>query len=192
MSVPAIKTRRWSRVEYDRLIEKGIFLPDDRIELLAGELVVREAQGTPHAVGITLLQEALRRALGSEWLIRIQLPVALDDESEPEPDVAIVPWGPRDYLPDHPARPVLVVEVAETSLVLDREHKGSLYARAGLADYWILNLVDSVLEVYRQPAPSSEAPFGWAYSEVQSLGATDLVSPLAAPEARIPVAALLP
>ncbi len=92
----------------------------------------------------------------------------------------------------HPSRPVLVVEVAETSLALDRLHKGSLYARAGLPDYWILNLVDGVLEVYRQPAPSSSAPFGWAYSEVRSLGMPDLISPLAAPEARIPVAALLP
>lgn len=192
MGTPAIRTRRWSRIEYERLIEKGIFLPDDRLELLAGELVVREPQGTPHAVGMTLVQEALRQAFGFDWIIRIQLPVALDDESEPEPDVAVVPGGPRDYLESHPARPVLVVEVAETSLVLDRTHKGSLYARAGLADYWILNLMDGVLEVYRQPAPSSEAPFGWAYSEVQSLGLTDLVSPLAVPSARIPVPALLP
>ena len=192
MSASAIRTRRWSRVEYERLIEKGVFLPDERLELLAGELVVREPQGTPHAVGITLVQEALREAFGFDWIIRIQLPVALDDESEPEPDVSVVPGGPRDYLAAHPSRPVLVVEVAETSLVLDRTHKGSLYARAGLADYWILNLVDGVLEVYRQPAPSSRAPFGWAYSEARSLGAAELVSPLAAPEARIPVAALLP
>jgi Uma2 family endonuclease len=192
MGTLGIRTRRWSRVEYERLIEKGIFLPHDRIELLAGELVVREPQGTPHAVGISLVHEALRRAFGRGWLIRIQSPVALDDESEPEPDVSVVPGGPRDYLAAHPSRPVLVVEVAETSLALDRTHKGSLYARAGLADYWILNLVDRVLEVYRRPAPSSEAPFGRAYNEVQSLGATDLVSPLAAPEARIPVAALLP
>ena len=192
MGTPGIRTWRWSRVEYDRLIERGIFLPDDRLELLAGELVVREPQGTPHAAGIQLVEEALRRAFGPGWAVRVQLPVALDDESEPEPDVSVVPGGPRDYLAAHPSRPVLVVEVAETSLALDRTHKGSLYARAGLADYWILNLVDGVLEVYRQPAPFSRAPFGWAYSEVRSLGATDLVSPLAAPEVRIPVAALLP
>ena len=192
MGTPAIRTRRWSRVEYERLIEKAIFLPDERLELLAGELVVREPQGTPHAVGIRLVEEALRRGFGPGWEVRGQLPVALDDESEPEPDVSVVPGGPRDYLDAHPSRPVLVVEVAETSLALDRGHKGSLYARAGLADYWILNLVNGVLEVYRRPAPSSEAPFGWAYSEVQPLGPTELVSPLAAPSARIPVAALLP
>ena len=192
MSTPAIRTRRWSRVEYDQLIEKGVFRPDERLELLAGELVVREPQGTPHAVGITLVQEALRRAFGPGWLVRIQLPLALDDESEPEPDISVVPGWPRDYLEAHSSRPVLVVEVAEASLALDRTHKGGLYARAGVGDYWILNLVDGVLEVYRQPAPSSSAPFGWGYSAIQSLGATDLVSPLAAPSARIPVVALLP
>ena len=192
MSAPPIKTRRWSRVEYDRLIEKGVFLPDDRIELLAGELVVCEPQGTPHAVGVRLVEDALRRAFGPGWEVRGQLPVALDEESEPEPDVTVTPGAPRDYLEAHPSRPVLIVEVAESSVALDRTHKGSLYARAGLADYWILNLVDRVLEVYRQPARSSSARFGWAYSEVQSLGATDIVSPLAAPEAHIPVATLLP
>src|SRR3989304_4913154 len=103
-----------------------------------------------------------------------------------------VPGGPRDSRAAHPSRPVLVVEVAETSLALDREHKGSLYARAGLADYWILNLVDHVLEVYRSPAQSSSAPFGRAYSEARSLGVSDHISPLAAPDAPIPVAALLP
>ena len=122
MSTPSIKTRRWSRVEYERLIEKGIFLPDDRIELLAGELVVREPQGTPHAVGIRLVEEALRCAFGPGWEVRGQLPVALDEESEPEPDVSVVPGEPRDYLADHPSRPVLVVEVAESSVALDRAH----------------------------------------------------------------------
>jgi Uma2 family endonuclease len=192
MSAPAIKTRRWSRVEYDRLIEKGVFLPDERLELLAGELVVREPQKTPHAAGIQLVEDALRQAFGPGWAVRVQLPVALDDESEPEPDVAVVPGGPRDYLDAHPSRPVLVVEVAGSSLALDRDYKGSLYARASLADYWILNLVDGVLEVYRQPAPAPSARFGWAYSEVQSLGAAGVVAPLAAPDAGIPVAALLP
>lgn len=192
MSQPAIPTRRWSRVEYDQLIEKGVFRPDERLELLAGELVVREPQGTPHATGIQLVVEALRRAFGTGWDVRVQLPVALDDESEPEPDVSVVAGGPRDYRYAHPSRPVLVVEVAEASLASDRTHKGGLYARSGLGDYWVLNLVDGVLEVYRQPAPSSSTPFGWAYRQVQSLGAADLVSPLAAPDACIPVVALLP
>lgn len=192
MGASATRTRRWSRVEYERLIDKGVFLPGERIELLAGELVVREPQGTPHAMGIGLVEEALRRAFGPGWYVRVHMPVALDDESEPEPDVAVVPGGPRDYPRAHPSRPVLVVEVAEASLALDRAQKGSLYARAGVGDYWIVNLVENVLEVYREPAASPSAPSGWHYHTVVRLMPTDGVSPLAAPEARVPVADLLP
>jgi Uma2 family endonuclease len=192
MSAPPIRTRRWSRVEYERLIEKGVFRPGERLELIDGELVVREPQGTPHAAGIRLAEEALRRAFGPGWDVRVHLPVALDDASEPEPDVAVVPGGPRDYLRAHPSAPVLVVEVAEASLAFDREQKASLYARAGMPDYWIVNLVDRVLEVHRQPVPSRSAPSGWTYAALRTLGPTDVVSPLAVPSARIPVADLLP
>lgn len=83
------------------------------------------------------------------------------------------------------------MEVAESSLAFDREHKGSLYARAGLEDYWILNRVDRVLEVYRQPVPDSSARFGWRYASREVLGPESFVTPLAAAEARIPVAHLL-
>jgi Uma2 family endonuclease len=117
--------------------------------------------------------------------------VALDDESEPEPDVALVPGRVRDYHREHPARPVLVVEVAESSLLLDRRHKGSLYARARLSDYWIVNLVDRVLEVYREPVADPESVFGWRYASRQVLRAEAFVTPLAAPSVRIAVSDLL-
>ena len=92
----------------------------------------------------------------------------------------------------HPSRPVLTVEVAESSLALDRERKGSLYARAGLPDYWVLNLIDRVLEVYRGPVPDSAAPFGWRYARSEVLDASAGVTPLAAPGSSIPVSQLLP
>jgi len=98
----------------------------------------------------------------------------------------------RDYRHEHPSRPALVVEVAESGLALDREHKGSLYARAGVADYWILNLVDRVLEVYRDPAPNASAPYGWRYRVVERLTSAATVSPLALPSVRIPVRDFLP
>jgi Uma2 family endonuclease len=119
------------------------------------------------------------------------LPIALDPESEPEPDLAVVSGGPRDYT-DHPSRPALVVEVADSSLALDREHKGSLYARARLPEYWIVNLVGRVLEVYREPGLDAGAQYGWAYRALLTLRADEHVTPLAAPSARIPVADLLP
>jgi Uma2 family endonuclease len=191
MSDSAVRTRRWTRVEYDRLIEIGIFHPGDKVELLGGQLCVSEPQNNPHATAISLGLEALRKDLAAGWHVRVQLPIALDDESEPEPDLAIVSGGPRDYL-DHPSRPALVVEVADSSLALDREHKGSLYARARLPEYWIVNLVDRTLEVYRDPGPDASASHGWAYRSARSLRAEEHVSPLAAPTSRIAVTDLLP
>jgi Uma2 family endonuclease len=104
----------------------------------------------------------------------------------------VVAGGPRDYLASHPTRPVLVVEVSLSSLALDRGEKASLYARAGLEDYWIVNLVDRVLEVYRSPGADVEAPYGWRYASALTLGHRDRVRPLSAPHAEIPVADLLP
>jgi len=134
----------------------------------------------------------LRVAFGTGWDVRGQGPVALDDESEPEPDVAVVPGSFRDYAAGHPSRPVLVVEVSESSLAFDRHHKGSVYARAGLADYWIVNLVDRVLEVYLDPVQDSAAAFGWRYGSVESFRPGASISPLALSDARVSVLDLLP
>ena len=190
MSESAVRTRRWTRVEYDKLIETGFLGPGDKIELLGGQLCVSEPQNNPHATAISLGLEAIRHALAPGWHVRVQLPIALDDESEPEPDLAVVSGGPRDYA-DHPSRPALVVEVADSSLALDREHKGSLYARARLPEYWIVNLVDRVLEVHRESGPDAGAPYGWAYRVVLTLGPDEHVTPLAAPSARLLVADFL-
>jgi len=185
------KTRRWKRVEYDRLIEVGFFRPGDPVELLGGHLIVAEPQGSRHFAAVRAAEEALRRAFGPGWEVRGQGPLALDDESEPEPDLAVVPGTFRDYQAGHPSQPVLVVEVSESSLALDREHKGSLYARAGLPDYWIVNLPDRVLEVYRDPEPLAAAPFGWRYRSTIALAAVDSIAPLALPDRAIAVTDLL-
>jgi Uma2 family endonuclease len=187
-----IRNRRWTRNEYDHLIKIGFFQENEPIELLGGQLIVAEPKGTPHSTAIALTVEALRVAFGPGWLIRVQDPVALDDESEPEPDVVVVPGSPRDYLAEHPVRPAVLVEVAESSLGFDRGHKGSLYARAGVADYWIVNLVDEALEIYRQPALDRSAEFGWRYLDVQVLRPGAFVSPLSRPDVTVAVADLLP
>jgi hypothetical protein len=161
----AMPTKRWTRLEYDRLIVKGVFGPEDRIELLGGALVVREPRGGPHAMGIRMAEEALRGAFASGWDVRVQLPVALDDDSEPEPDLSVVPGSFRDYPRDHPARAVLIVEIAESSLAL---------------------------EVHREPAAQAGAPYGWRYASVVTLRAGETVTPLSAPHAPIAVADLIP
>src|SRR5262249_50725819 len=160
-------TRRWTRKEYDRLIEQGFLHEDEPVELVDGQLMVSEPQGSQHAAGVSLVARALGRAIGLGWYVMVQLPLALDPDSEPEPDVAVVQGEPRDYRDEHPSRPVLVVEVADSSLSFDRQNKGSLYARAGVPDYWIVNLIDRVLEVHRAPTPASDALFGWTYRDVQ-------------------------
>jgi Uma2 family endonuclease len=187
-----LPVRRWTRVQYEQLVDKGVFEPSERVELIDGLLLVAEPQSAWHYTAVRLVELALTRALGPAWEVRAQGPIALDDASEPEPDVAVVRGGPRDYAEAHPADPVLVVEVALSSLGFDREHKASLYARAGRPEYWIVNLVDRVLEVRREPAPSSPAPYGWDYKVVEALGPEQRVRPLAAPAAGIIVADLLP
>ena len=135
MTIDGIEERRLTRLEYERMIECGIFVPGDRIELIAGALLVAEPQGTRRSSAIGLVTDAVREAFGAGWYVTVQVPLALDDDSEPDPDVAVVPGAPRDYRDGHPSRPVLVVEVAAESLRSDRGRKGGLYARGGVADY---------------------------------------------------------
>ena len=190
ITMPLSLTRRWTRVEYERLVELGVFRPDERIELIDGMLVVSEPQGSRHAATIRRVLRALRHALGETWQIDSQLPIALDADSEPEPDVAVVPLDPGAYRDGHPSRAVLIVEIAESSYRIDREYKASLYARAGIPDYWIIDLARDTVEVHRDP--SSEAPLGWRYRSVATMSPPAAIAPLAAPDAPILVADLLP
>ena len=188
---PYVTARRWRRAEYDRLVDLGIFV-GERLELLDGLLAVREPQGSDHAAIVAQIGGVLRSAFGAGWHPRLQAPLALDDDSEPEPDVAVVEGEPRDYLGGHPSTAALVVEVADSSLALDRRVKAGLYARAGLPEYWIANLVEGVLEVHREPGPKPDTAYGWDYRSVQILRPPAAVTPLGAPGALISVADLLP
>jgi Uma2 family endonuclease len=172
------------------MIDAGIVGPEDRVELLDGLLVAREPQGARHAAVVAHIHSVLVKAFGRGFHVREEKPVALDEVSEPEPDIVVVPGRPLDYLGEHPTRPVLLVEVAETSLAFDRRRKGALYARAGLGDYWVVNLRARVLEVYREPVIVVDDE--WRYDSVRLLRRNAIVTPLAAPRARIRVASLLP
>ena len=182
---------RWTRAEYDRLVGLGAF-EGYPIELIGGQLVVAEPQGAYHASAISRLDYAVRAILPDGWIVRTQAPVSLDDDSEPEPDLVVVSGRPGDYDDGHPARPVLVVEVAESSLAFDRQHKGSLYARARVEDYWIVNLIDRVLEVHRDPRADPSAAYGWQYRSITTLRAGDFVVPLRFGCSRLAVADCLP
>ncbi len=118
--------------------------------------------------------------------------MALDDESSPEPDLVVVSGERADYREGHPGRPGLVLEVADSSLDFNRRHKGSLYARAGVQNDWIVNLIDRLVEVYRDPGPDPAEPYGWRYRSLQTAAPPATVAPLALAPARIAVADLLP
>ena len=192
MALFPVRTKHWTRVEYERLVDLGAFRPGERIELVGGALLVREPQGGPHATAVGLAEDVLRETFGAGWTVRGQMPIALDDDSEPEPDVAVVPGPRRDYTHGHPAHPVLIVEVADSSLELDRGEKASLYARARIADYWIVNLVEQAVEVHRDPVPATDTPYGWRYGSIVTLRGGNVVTPLVLPGAAIRVFDLLP
>jgi Uma2 family endonuclease len=184
--------RRWSRHEYARLIDHGLVDEDEPIELLDGLLLVKEPQHSRHRTAVILVARALERAFGDGWFVQTQSPIILDDRSEPEPDVCVVRGAPRDYALQHPTRPALIVEVADAGLRLAKGQKASAYARARITDYWIVNLVDTVLEVHREPARPGPARRHWGYAGIRTFGRDDGVTPLAAPGARVLVADLMP
>lgn len=192
MKMPPLKLRRWSRVEYDRMIATGVFDDKDRIELLDGLMVVKEPEGSWHAATVAHVQRVLQRAFGDRYHVRAHAPIALDEMSEPEPDLAVVRGKPRDFLQEHPDKPVLLVEVADSSLAKDRLRKSGLYARAGIAEYWIVNAIELVLEISRDPVRAPGLRYSWKYETVRLLRRGAIVSPLAAPRARIRISDLLP
>src|SRR5262249_13845979 len=184
--------RRFIRAQYNKPIEIAFFPPSAPIELIGGALAVAERHGVEHKTGHRWTARALSGAFGPARDLRSTGPIDLDTGTGPERVVAVVCGSVEDYGHADPSRPVLTVEVAVSSLGVDRQRKGSLYARAGLTDYWVLNLVDRTLEVYREPVADSAAPFGWRYGGAEVLGVDAHVTPLAAPAASIPIARLLP
>jgi Uma2 family endonuclease len=192
MSIAKPSFRRWTRAEYYQMAGLGLFR-SQRVELIEGEIIQMPPQKNFHAIAIGLGEKAFDVAFGLGFWIRQQLPLHVRIRSAPEPDLAVVPGGPRDYAAiDHPTTALLVMEISDTTLAYDRGRKASLYARGGITDYWILNLVDRHLEIHRNPVADSSHRHGFRFADAMILTATDYATPLAAPQARILVADLLP
>ncbi len=187
-----VEARRCTRLEFERMIEAQQFEPGERLELIDGEILKTAPHESAHGTAISLTESCLRAAFGLGFTVRLQLPLAIDPYSEPEPDVAVVHGAAEDYPAGRPSTALLVIEVADTTLVHDRMRKGSLYARAGIAEYWIVNLVDRRLEIYREPAPAASSSFGWAYAWSRYYGTGQNVMPLACPGSFVAVSDLLP
>lgn len=161
-----VERRRFTPEEYHRMAEIGLF-DGERVELIEGEIVQMAPIGPAHGETVTVVAEMLWRLFGEGYRVRVQMPLSLGD-SEPQPDIAVVPGKPGDYRDAHPSTAVLVVEVAQSSLEYDRQVKGLLYARAGIPEYWLVNLEERCVEVYRDSAPE----LGYRWRRIYTPGET--------------------
>ena len=178
---------RWTPRQYHRLIEAGFF-DDGRVEMLGGLFWDMTGQMTPHATGVRLATLALEEAFVGSYEIRSQLPIILPDGTEPEPDVSAAPGTPLDYLKQHPRAEelLLAVEISDSSLTKDRGLKLVSYAQAWVAEYWIINLVNRQLEVYRKPIPLG------TYTDFRIYLPGEIVIPISLPTKAVAVDDLLP
>jgi Uma2 family endonuclease len=156
---PPFPVRRFTVDEYHRMMQAGILTENDPVELLEGWIVPKMPHNPPHDAVLDQAQEYLRQSIPPGWRVRVQSAITTPD-SEPEPDIVIAPGPASRYRIQHP-RPAditLVAEVSDSTLSQDRGLKATLYARAGIAVYWIINLVDTQVEVYTDPTGPDTAP----------------------------------
>ncbi|MEC4984219.1 MAG: Uma2 family endonuclease [Oscillatoria sp. PMC 1068.18] len=179
--------RLWTVAEYHKMAEVGILQPDEPVELIAGQIIRKMSpQNSPHAAAITRSDRVLRNLLPQNITIRIQLPLQLNNYSEPEPDLAVVKRDFLDYDDRHPtaAEVYLIIEIADSTLKTDREVKALSYASSGISDYWILDLNNRQLRVFRQPREDG-------YQSEVILTENNSISPLAFPNLKLTVAEML-
>jgi Uma2 family endonuclease len=166
--------------DYHRMVESGILAADERVELIDGQLFKMAAKGTAHSAAVTRIERTLSQRLGDRVLLRFQDPIRLNDLSEPEPDVAIVKMHPLDYEDHHPAPEEIfwLIEVADTTLKRDRELKAPAYGRSQIQEYWILDVQERCLFVFREPSAN-----GYTYE--RRLSEQDAIAPLAFSDCQI-------
>ena len=179
--------RLWTVAEYRRMTETGILDPNERVELIDGQIISMSAKNPPHAATNLCAADYLRNLLAGLVLIRIQDPVTLSTNSEPEPDIAVVQIDPRLYRDFHPAPAniFLLIEIADTTLETDRKRKAPAYAKAGIADYWILDVNTRQVYVFREPGREN-------YRQETVFNEDDVLSMLAFPEIEVQISQLFP
>ncbi len=179
--------RMWTTEEYHRMAETGILDEDERVELLEGKIIWMSAKGTAHSSAVGRTDRLLQKCLGNQAWISIQDPVTLNQHSEPEPDIAIVKIDPLDYADHHPTpgEVYLIIEVADSSLKFDCETKGKAYAQGKIADYWVLDVLNRQLYVFREPSEEG-------YQTKAILDENSTISPLQFPNLQISILSMLP
>jgi Uma2 family endonuclease len=180
--------KRWTVDEYHRIGALGILQPNERTELIAGQILFMAAKGTPHVLSLRLLSIALDRLLADlPFFVSTQDPIQLDDFSEPEPDCAIVRGTALDYADRHPRASdvVLVVEIADSTLKYDTEVKDKFYAQSGITDYWVLDVKNRQLYVFRNPTDTG-------YTSRHVFNEPHQIIPLALPNITLELTDMLP
>ena len=183
----AVEIRLLTVEDYHRMKEAGVFHPEERVELIAGQLIQMAAKGTAHTAALRRTNQFFTRlSLQVQMMVQIQDPIILDDYSQPEPDVAILRVNPGEYLDHHPTSVdvYLVIEIADLSLNYDMEIKGKLYAQSGMTDYWVLDVKERHLHVFREPSPEG-------YQSEVTITEEDSISPLQFPTNTIPIGQML-
>lgn len=191
-NLPFTARRGWTVSEFEKLFDAGFFAPEAKLELIEGEVFEKMSQNEPHARAILLAQYKMLEIFAIGHLVRIQLPLILGESSKPEPDVAIVRGSLHDGSTSLPTTAELVIEISDATLRADQTTKAALYARAQIAEYWIVNLVDRTLEVRRQPSPMEGELLGHGYRFTQILLPGESIAPLGAATAPVGVDELLP
>ncbi len=185
----SVKTRRWTRDEFYQMAEMGFF-DGKKVELIEGEIIEMSPMKSLHATVVRLVLDVMRKIFAEGYIVDSQLPMSFSKITEPEPDVAIVKGEIKDFAQAHPKTAELIIEVSGSTLRYDRTKKMNLYAKNKIQEYWIINVKNRSLEVYRRPIRDEGR--GFIYTEIQMLTEKDSVSPLAAPAKKIKVADLLP
>ncbi len=178
-------THRFSVEDYHRMGESGVFKRGQRVELLEGEIIDMMPIGPFHAGVVGWLNNFFASASGGRWLVYMQNPIRLSEGSEPQPDLVLLRPDPQAYKNRHPGPEdvFLVIEAADSSLAYDRNEKLQTYARAGLSEYWLIDLVQREIEIFREPNF-----LGYDRAQRVRIGR---VAPTAFPDAEVDVAALL-
>lgn len=177
------RVRLIRRVEFEQMAEVGLF-EDERVELLDGVIVEMTTPGTRHSESVNRVMKAFFvLELQGRARIRVQMPVALDEYSLPQPDLAVVPHA--DYSHEHPSASLLLIEIADASLRKDVRVKAALYGTQGVREYWIVNLVDDVVEIRRDPGSNG-------YRTLSTHGRGETIAPLEFPDLVVAVDDLLP
>ncbi|MBB6051776.1 Uma2 family endonuclease [Armatimonas rosea] len=179
-------TWHWTRETYHQAVELGLFGTSPKVELIRGEIYLKTPMNRPHATAVVKSEQVIQTALGETNHVQSQVPIGLSTDGEPEPDIAIIIGQPDDYT-EHPTEHdvLLVMEISDSTLAFDKGLKSEVYAEAGIAEYWILDINARTLEVRREP-------HGTIYRSTHLYDDTQSAAPLAKPDAQISVAALLP